>query len=254
MSWGLTDWGLGLWGVTPELSIVSAVAVTTHSVLVTLSNAAVSDSPIGPGDALNPSTWIVARDDDSYTWTVIGVLEYAARRYQLFLRTALQSVNRVHEVRSTTLRTPGGLLVIAPYEVAFRGVLASTAVNEPEGPSDFLTTDALYGGLRTTEAGSYARIWGDDVIRKMVYRRLVTMPGSYFHIPEGDFGVGLKIKEPIRGSSLPSLKVRIELELLKEPGVIGAKVGLESIPGGGVTIHARVQTQGSVTETTVTAS
>lgn len=254
MSWGLGMWGLDVWGTDPNLYFSSAVAVTTHSVLVTLSNDAVSDSPIAPGDALNPRSWEVSRTDNSYTWTVIGVLEYAARRYQLFLRTALQSVNRAHKVRSTTLRTPAGLLISAPYEVNFWGVFPTTAINEPVGPSDFLTTDVLYGGLQTTEAGSYARIWGDDVIKKMVYRRLTTMPGSYFHIPEGDFGVGLKIKEPIRGSSLPALKVRIEMELLKEPGVIGAKVGLESIAGGGLTIRAKVQTQGSVTETTVTAS
>lgn len=250
--WGLGEWGLDIWGATAELTLESAVAATTHSVLVTLSAPPLADSPIGPGDALNPGTWAVARDDASYTWTVTGVERITDRRFLLYLRTALQSANRVHTVGSTTLLSSARLLIVAPYTINFRGVLPATDVTEPMGPSDFESTNVDAGGLRTTEAGSYARVYGDDVVRKMVLRRITTMPGSYFHIAPPEFGQDLKSKERIRASSLPALKLRLDNEIAKEPGVVNAATTL-SLENGLLRIRAKVQTSEQTFEIGVSA-
>lgn len=253
MSFGLASWGLGVWGLDPSVTLEAASAVTTHSLQVTLSNNVRCISPISPGDALRPRTWEVSRDDDSYIWTVIGVLKITDRRFQIFLRQPLQSVNRVHKVRSTTLIGASGIMVSAPYETNFKGVFPSTALTEPTGPSDLLTTDIIGGGLRTTEAGGYARVYGDDLIKKMMFRRLTTMPGSYFHLAAEDFGTGLKIKEPIRTSSLAALQVQIQTDLAKEPGVLAVKVSLSMKSGGLLEIKAKIQTDNGTFDATVAA-
>lgn len=250
--WGIGSWGLETWGTSTELFLESAVARTTHSVMVTVSNLVMCSSPLAAGDALNPSTWSVFRDDNSYTWTVVGVQQVSDRRFILYLRTALQSVNRLHTVRSTTLLSSTGIALTSPYTLNFRGVLPATAVTEPGGLFDLQSTDILAGGLRTTEAGAYARIYGDDVIRKMILRRLTTMPGSYFHIAPQDFGQDLKCKELIRVSSLPALKARLDVEILKEPNVVAANTQL-SLSGGTLEIKALVQTDTNVFEIGLTA-
>lgn len=251
-TFGLGEWGLDIWGAAAELTLESAVAATTHSVLVTLSAPPLAESPIGTGDALNPGTWEVARDDRSYIWTVTASERITDRRFLLYLRTALQSANRVHTVGSTTLLSTARLLITAPYTIDFRGVLPATDVTEPLGPFDFESTNINAGGLRTTEAGSYARIYGDDVVRKMVLRRITTMPGSYFHIAPPEFGQDLKSKERIRASALPTLKLRIDNEIMKEPGVVAASSAL-SLEEGVLKIHAKVQTNEKTFEIGVSA-
>lgn len=252
MSYGLSEWGLGVWGTDPTLYMQAAVATTTHSVTVTLSQPVRARSPISAGDALNPRTWTVTRVDNSQLFVVIGVLRVTPRRFMLFLRTPLSSYNRTHRVRATGLISATGILISSPYEADFRGVLPTTRVNEPTGPFDLRTTDVVGGGLLTTEAGGYARIYGDDVVRKMIYRRLSTMPGSYFHLAQDEFGVGLKIKEVLRGSSLPALKVKIDQEILREPGVLGVSTAL-SLSNGVLQIKANVRTASGNTETIIEA-
>jgi hypothetical protein len=252
VSFGLSEWGLSVWGVDPSLYLESAVALTTHAVLVTVSQPMLMSSPLGTGDALNPATWSVERDDNSFAWTIVGCSRVTDRRVILYLRTALQSWNRTHVVRTTELRSFSGAFVVSPYELNFRGVLPTTAINEPRVPFDLASTDINAGGLRTTEAGGYERVFGNDLIRKMALRRLTTMPGAYFHIPPADFGRDMKVKEVIRASSILALKTAIELEMLKEPDVIGAKASL-TMSNGLLEIRLKIQTDINTVEVGLTA-
>lgn len=253
MTYGIGAWGLDYFGVDPSLYLQTATAVTTHSVLVTASTTVRAVSPLAPGDALNPRSWAVTRVTGGLTYTVVGVLQVTDRRFQLFLRTPLSSVNYLHRVTATELRSSTGLLISAPYYAEFRGVLPTEAIVDRYRPFDLASTEIVGGSLKTNEAGGYVRVYGDDLIRKMVIRRLVTMPGAYFHIAPSDFGQDLKIKEPLRVSSLSTMKVQIEEEIRKEPGVIGALANL-SLTGGILTIKARIQTDSGETEVTIGAS
>ena len=132
-------------------------------------------------------------------------------------------------------------------------MIPAEAIVDRYRPFDLASTEIVGGSLKTNEAGGYVRVYGDDLIRKMVIRRLVTMPGAYFHIAPSDFGQDLKIKEPLRVSSLSTMKVQIEEEIRKEPGVIGAVANL-SLTGGILTIKARIQTDSGETEVTIGAS
>lgn len=247
MTWGLGEWGLTYFGTDPSLYLQNAVAVTTHSVLVTVSTPAQAISPLAPGDALNPRSWTVIRVTGGLNYTVIGVLQITDRRFQLFLRTALASVNYTHRVTSTDLRTPTGLLISTPFSTDFPGVLPAEAIVDQYRPFDLASTDIVGGSLKTNEAGGYVRVYGDELIKKMVIRRLVTTPGAYFHIAPSEFGQDLKIKEPLRSSSLAALKVQIEQEILKEPGVTKAQISL-TLSEGSLAIRAKIQTDSGESE------
>ena len=254
MSWGLGEWALTEWGADPRLIMQSAVATTTHSVTVTLSRAPRARSPLSPGDALNPSVWEVFRTDASRTFTPIGVLKINDRRYQIFLREALSSRNYSHTVRANTLLSAAtGVLISAPRFTTFPGVWPTTAINEPRGPWDFEQSNVMSGALNTNTGGTYGRIFSEDVLRKLIFRRLTTIPGAFYHLSEEEFGQGLRAKEGMRASSLPALKANVEQEVLKEPGVLGVTATLQ-LTAGQLSMHVLAQTPNGEVETTVVSS
>jgi len=253
VSFGLGSWGLTPWGASPFLLLEEAVAVSTHAVLVTCSRPLRISSALSTGDALNPRTWTVTQVSPVQLFTPILVQKITDRRVLIILREPLASWNYLHTVGSVSLQAENLVLVSLPYSLEFRGVIPATELREPSGPFDLLTTDIVAGSLKTTEAGGYARVYGVDLLRKMIYRRLTTMPGSFFHIPEGEFGVGLKIKGLLRMSSLPSLQRAITEEILREPGVLSAHVAL-SLGSGLLSIRAKVQTAQGELETAISAS
>lgn len=252
-SYGLSEWGLSSYGGALSLYTQSAVAVTTHSVVVTLSTGAQAESVLATGDALNPRTWEVYKTGTTTYFTVVGVQKLNPRRYRLFLLQPLGSWRVSHTVNSSTLLSAGGFLISPPRSITFWGVeTGERTLMEPAGPFDLATTDNLAGGLRTNEGGGYDRVYANDLIRKMVLRRFTTMPGAYFHIPETDFGADLKVKEPVRFSSAPAMKRRLEDEIRKEPGVVDCRVSLVTSTGA-VSIKARVQTIYGTDEVAISA-
>lgn len=253
MTYGFGAWGLDFWGTDPNLLLEGAVAVNTHAVLVTCSRPLRITSSIATGDALNPGTWVASYSSDGAPMTPSFVEKVSERQVVITFREALRSWNNYHTIGSTTLQADNNVLVSAPYSLLYRGVLPTTAVNEPTGPFDLLTTDIVGGSLKTNENGGYVRVYGVDLIRKMIFRRLTTMPGAYFYMSQEEFGVGLKIKGLLRSSSLLQLQREIKDEILQEPGTVDAKVAL-TLGSGVLSIFARVQTDQGVVETTVTAS
>lgn len=253
MSWGLESWGYTDWGTDPDLFLESAVALNTHAVVVTFSRPARCSSQVAIGDALNPATWTASRVSTGEAYTPVLVQRISDRRVVVTFREALASWHYYHRIGSTTLQADTRVLISAPYSVDFRGVLATTELNEPSGPFDLLTTDVVAGGLRTTEAGGYARVYGVELIKKMIFRRLTTMPGGFFHIPESEFGVDLKIKGVLKTSNLASLRRKIVDEIGREPGVLESAVSL-TLRSGVLSIHIRARTEQGLVETTVSAA
>lgn len=251
--WGLGSWGYMDWGTNPNLFMESAVALNTHAVVVTFSRGARCASATTTGDALNPLTWTASLVTTGAAYTPVLVQKVTDRRVIITFREPLASWNYYHRIGSTTLQADTRVLISAPYSVDFRGVLPTTDINEPTGPFDLFTTDIVGGSLKTSEAGGYVRVYGVDLLRKMIFRRLTTMPGGFFHIPEAEFGVDLKIKGILRVSSLSALQRKITDEIQREPGVVQAKVAL-TLQSGVLSIGIKVQTELGPVETTITAS
>ena len=71
--------------------------------------------------------------------------------------------------------------------------------------------------------GDYLLEEGENLVRKLIIRRLITRPGEFFHLP--DYGIGLRIKEPLPGQ-IASLKKQIEQQAELEPEVESAVASL----------------------------
>lgn len=239
MSYGIAEWGLGTWGTSSEISLVGAVAITTHSVMVTLSRPPRASSPLARTDALNPSIWEVKLADGSKTWPVVAVQRVSPVRLLLHVRTPFESVNKVHVVRSTFLESDTGVSISAPYDAEFRGVWSDVRIRSSEERSDLAHGEVFNGGLVVTEGGDYARVYGPDMLKPLILRRLTTSPGSYFHMAPEEYGTDLKTKELLKDSQLPTLKKRVEEEILKEPGVTAVSVRV-SLQANRLEIRANV--------------
>lgn len=65
--------------------------------------------------------------------------------------------------------------------------------------------------------GDYDFDENPDLLKKLILRRLITSPGSFFHLP--NYGLGLQVKRPFSIQDLPVLKAQIEEQVKLEPEV-----------------------------------
>lgn len=254
MSYGTELWGLDLYGSTFTFEARSAVAASTHSVYVTFSMPVRAVSPLSVGDALRNSTWAITGVGFTDTKSIVAVRIIGDRRVELVCSTPFKSSNYVYKVSFTELMNSSRVYISPPYDLEFRGVVQEDhRQNEPLRHFDLKNDAGLLGGsMNVTAGGTYERVYGEDLIRKMVYRRLTTMPGSFFHLNKDDFGIGLKSKELLRISAIPTLKRRIEDEINKEPNVLSSTATIE-LSGGNLSIKLNVRTDQGLYEVIVVA-
>lgn len=221
--WGTGLWGTSTWGLAgaTSLSIISAYAVTERSLQVVLTSEAKHKSSVGVGDALNPATWRVVRNDTGASLLVLAVRNVSAGTvYELFLLDKLGNYMVTHTVSSTSLTTPLGSLIGTPNTANFLGCakaqtkLVSASIvdlkNVPTGPTE------LSGTIEVGSDGDYQVHSGIDMLKKFIIRRLVTMPGEFFFLSP-QYGIGFRIKEPLPTADLVKLRTAIELQLQQEP-------------------------------------
>lgn len=229
MSFGASPYGLGSYGGGTSFSVAECRATTTHSVLVELTAPVMAESPIGDGDALNPRTWEVLRG--AVPLTVVASRLVGTTAVELRTAEAFGPWQQIHTARGLYLRAASGLLIVSPRSATFRGVLVEGDRElNPLQRFDFFNNavggSEVGGTLQVSAGGSYVRESGLSLLRKMVLRRLLTTPGSYFFIPPADFGSDLQIKVQFSPSYLPQMKRAIEDELRKEPDVEDVAVAL----------------------------
>jgi len=238
-TWGTGGWGLGPWGGIGSpgggaLTVASALAFTTNSVEVVLSAPPLAVSPIGLGDALNPSTWQVT-DALGNTYTVMAVspggpdplnADNPAATFSLQTLEAFQGWLTVHTVTAATLVDPNGNPVGSPDSATFRGVQAATKPLADSGVVNFdlanpqtPATD-IAGILRTTPGGDFATEAGAALIEKLIYRAINTQLGGFAHLP--DYGFGITIKQNVAPAKLARLKADLVQLVENIPGVAAA--------------------------------
>ena len=227
MSFGTEPWGVGPWGSGAPLSLVAARARSTHCVEVLLTHDPRRRSVLGAGDGLNPRTWSVTHDGNELT--PLSVEFFAPGQCRVFTLHAFEDWTELHTVSANSLVEPNGVLIAAPRSATFRGVVTVRSPGPLSGRYDLanpptIATLGPAGTLQASSAGGYQQVRGAEYYKKLIFRRLTTIPGSYFHIPRGDYGLGLQIKGLLRASDMVALKVAIEQECFKEPGVTAASV------------------------------
>lgn len=266
LGWGLDPEGSSSFGssVTGTASLVSALAISTREVDVTVSELVQDSSAILPGDALNPSTWKVVRNDTGEELHPVNVVQVGPMTYRVMLLEEFASVEVTHVISSATLRDTAGALLGTPRSASFLGLLdenkasvdAALAQRKTQA-RDFANAQVpaspFEGGtLQLDPGGDYKTETGADLVRKLIVRRITSSPGDFFHLP--DYGIGIRTKEPLPSSDLIKLKKEIERQVAREPEVESNSVSLSLDPRGILTIfvRAKLRKSGNTVDTAAT--
>lgn len=252
MSYGTESWGLDVWGADAAFVFDNAVAATTHSVYVTFSRAPRAVSPLSIGDVLRLATWSIHGVGFTDNKIVVAARMVSNRRAEIIVSTPFKSSNYIYRISAPTLMSASRVYVSPPYDLDFRGLLPADPITDPNRTFDLKNSELIGGSFEVTSAGTYARVYGVELLRKMIFRRLSTMPGSFFHLTPDEFGLGIRSKELLRFSAIPTMKRKIEDEINKEPGITGT-VATVDLKDGLLSVKLKVQTEGGLVETTVFA-
>ena len=253
MAWGTGAWGTGPWGGWSGTTAVTAAhAVSTRTVRVTVAGKPQVDTEWTPGDALNPALWTVALADGTYTWTVTEVLHVqedsgsSPAIFDLYLLESLRSSNKDHTVTPNGVVDAAGLAITG--SATFAGVIEE-AISTPDKQAADKTlilrdlanppviTEDYVGGTLVMEGSDYKNEQGSALVRKLILRRLTTVRGSYFHLP--DYGLAVAPKSTPTLTDLIDLNAEAERQALEEPEVESAEASVTMDPAGILTIALR---------------
>lgn len=237
---GFPGYGIGGYGVSPYggigtgVTLSAAFALDTRTVRVTVVGVPKRSSPFATGDALNPATWALVNLATSKVYSVIQVT--MVQDPDVFDVRVLENIGPIteqHRISSTTLQSTHNVTISAPTQIDFAGVLAEALSTPDKVTADrgLATTDIdnppfargvdPAGTLVITAGGDYALVDGQELVRKLVIRRLIAVPGDFFHMPS--YGVGLRLKGIYTPSDLVALKAEIERQVRQEPEVASVK-------------------------------
>jgi hypothetical protein len=239
VGWGLDDFGLLPYGDASAgvgSALASARVFSTREVDVTVTHNVQDISPSFAGDALNPTTWMLQRLDSLAFFTITGVTQVGTFTYRLQTFEQLGNFAVTHTVSSSTLKDVAGNVIGSPHSVNFLGLLDANLNSNQAKLAKRNATSTDYanaqipgspffaGTLQIDAGGDYASVTGSALVSKLVLRRLTTKPGDFFHLP--NYGLGLRVKEPVPQAELPKLKAAIENQVLREPEVDQAQASV----------------------------
>jgi hypothetical protein len=238
---GVTPWGTGSFGIAADLVIEYAYAISTHEVVVVLNKPPKDVFHLLDGDVRNANSWRVSIQSPLQYFQVAECRPYNAP-LEWVVRTVqfLPDSTGIARVEAVGLLDANNAAMGEPSFSDFAGVTEKAtstptelAVTRGSGSRDIANNPAptLGGGAEGNlsgtliiKAGDYALVDGAALLRKLIIRRLTTTPGDFFHLP--NYGVGLKVKQPIPSGNLVRFRSLVERELLLEPDLGQVTVGI----------------------------
>jgi hypothetical protein len=237
---------------------MNAVAVATNCVRVTVSALPKASSATAVGDALNPATWSVFEVVSGTVHTVLSSSQFSPLEFDLQVLEPFAAYPTVHRTATSTLLSLAGGLVAAPKSADFLGVVAHKANATPNPLVDLknrptATSGGTGGTLVVTDGGDYAAIENPELVRKLIYRRLGTPRGAFFHLP--NYGLAATLKKNYTVSDLVAMRqdciTQAELEdevdsadatvSLSQSGILDLQLAADLKPwagGGSVAVSA----------------
>lgn len=100
--------------------------------------------------------------------------------------------------------------------------------------------DSFTGAYRLDPRGDLDLHAGIDALKKRVIRRLITTPGSFYHLP--DYGVGLECKEPFNSTNLGRIQAEIIRQLRQEEEILELEVQVASPAPDVLVVKIRART------------
>jgi hypothetical protein len=225
--------------------VVSAVAVGTHRVRVELSTAPMET---GLHSALNPGNWSVSRVSDGLVVEVAAVEEGSASTlWILTVGRRWQGGAAYYAGARPTglLAADGSTEYDTPPRLSFFGVAEQMPVPAlVRSPTRDLRLQAL--GDRRTAAGTFAMssrgdyaLWDGRDMRESDYLRRLQCPrGGFLHAP--GYGLGMQPKRLFSVAHLVESKREIEVQMRREPGVVGVAPRLQKLGNGVLSVGLRV--------------
>lgn len=244
MGWGTGPWGLSGWGfgVAGALNLTGAIPIDERTVRVTFSTAPRALASYIENDALNPSTWYLF-DANGKSYTILEIEQVGTLVFDVFILETLGGPNLVHQIGAPTLLDALGNVIGSPSDASFLGLGAPVSAGRGAALTDIAndTTglDSAGGRLRVGSDGDYQGESGVPFLRKLIVRRLITLPGEFFHLT--DYGIGLRVKEPLRTNDLVKIRKEMQAQLLREPEFRAVRVRLALSSDG--TLQVEVQGQ-----------
>ncbi len=210
------------------LSIANAFADSERTIQVQFSTAPLAASSIGPGDALNPQSYSLQRNDNLFNYVVMAVKQIDSMTFQLYLLQKLSSYLVIQTLDASKVVDPSSSPIVNPTTWPVNGCQAANPAPIQQGQVDLAnlpTSDqSVAGTLVVSSAGDYVTQGGNDLLKKLVIRRITTTPGEFFYM--SNYGLGVKVKSSISSSDLSTLKKKIQQQILQEPEFSAAKVSL----------------------------
>jgi len=240
----------------PAITLISAAAQDTNRVRVVTSSEPKHSGRSIQGDALNPRTWRVIRDDTGDDLLVGAVAMVNVTTFDLLVEQAFGGVTVLHFVTTATLLAIDNTPMTDASWAQFLGIVAATRAGAQGGSVDLLNATVpasdRVGGTFKVVSGDYARQSGADLYTKMVLRRLLSRKGGFYHLR--DYGLGLVLKEPMPIGSIARLKTEIERQVRLEPETVDVRASIV-ISGEGIeliTIQSRIQSQSTPVTISIT--
>lgn len=217
-------------------AIANVYATTTHTVRVVLEAPPLAQDPFATGDALNPETWGIVRNDPE-TLTIVLVNKVDTVTLDLItlepigshLDTLEVSVNGLLSLGGApfgdiaSASCPGVVQTLDPVDAVTSEVFRDRDLKNP--PFDTGRVGGRAGTIQIGSDGDYETEAGRPLLRKLVLRRLGTRRGAFRHLP--NYGIGLVEKEPLpSGGDLRLIKKDIEIQVLSEPDVKNCRASL----------------------------
>lgn len=200
----------------------------------------VSHVPL-PGAVLDPNTWAVAPIGLGVPVTVISATELVPFvKTRLTLEDPGMTLGSITYLVSLTVDFDevrddcDTITVISPPAVR---AVAPAPLSLAEQPYDIanpqLVRDARIidppplGQYQINDRGDYALDSRLEGLRKRILRRISTLRGGFFHLP--NYGLAQDLKGPIRPSPITALAADAKIQVEREPEVVRAQVSVTQL-------------------------
>lgn len=185
-------------------------------------------STSGRGDALNPATWGVLAQDTGAALTPLMVTQVDATTFDVTFQERLESHLFKQTVSAFGIVIGGiaytfsftvlGMTWAEDYTTERRSAQKRQVARDLANPPTLRVGSSGLGGTLVVRGGDYATVTGIALVKKLILRRLMTAPGSFFHLP--NYGLGLlSAKDLFRPGDLVKLQAEVERQVRLEPEV-----------------------------------
>ncbi len=237
--------------LNPSIQVVSTILKTRNTAEITFDNEPVHIDPEDPVSVTNISNWAISfpMGAPETNRNIQTILYVGNNTVQIIFDGPLDPGIGYVLTISNIESTEGGVFI--PSNVFFitydkeKDALEPVQPTEqqydlanPQLPSQAGANQSL-GTLYVDDTGDYTNDSGRDSLKKRIIRRITTIPGGFFHLP--NYGVTLREGTLLTSTELRRLQIETESQTRQEPEVINARTTVSQIQPGIVRLNVRVQ-------------